>query len=72
MRSTVTDLDEALTAVADGSVLATGGAALSRKPIAALRALAARGARELELVTFVGSLDARIAGRRGMPARRAP
>jgi glutaconate CoA-transferase subunit A len=60
MRSTVTDLDEALTAVADGSVLATGGAALSRKPIAALRALAARGARELELVTFVGSLDVEL------------
>jgi glutaconate CoA-transferase subunit A len=60
MPGPLTDLDAALGAIADGSVLATGGAALSRKPIAALRALAARAPRELELVTFVGSLDVEL------------
>jgi len=53
-------LEEALEVVGDGCVLATGGAGLARKPIAALRAVAARGVRDLELVTFVGSLDVEL------------
>jgi glutaconate CoA-transferase subunit A len=60
MPKLLADLDQALAAVDDGCVLATGGAALSRKPIAAIRALAARRPRELELVTFVGSLDVEL------------
>jgi glutaconate CoA-transferase subunit A len=57
MPALVTDLGTALDAVTDGCVLATGGAALSRKPIAAVRELVARHPHDLELVTFVGSLD---------------
>jgi glutaconate CoA-transferase subunit A len=60
MSALLTDLDGALGAITDGCVLATGGAGLSRKPIAAVRALAARRTRELELVTFVGSLDVEL------------
>jgi glutaconate CoA-transferase subunit A len=53
-------VDDALEPVVDGCVLATGGAGLARKPIAALLALIARGPRNLELVTFVGSLDVEL------------
>lgn len=65
MPTLVADLDGALDAVVDGCVLATGGAALSRKPIAAIRALAARCPRDVELVTFVGSLDVELLVRAG-------
>lgn len=50
-------LDQALAGVSDGCVLAIGGTMLSRKPMAAVRHLAASGVRDLELVTFTGSLD---------------
>lgn len=53
-------LSEALAAVADGSVLGLGGAVLSRKPMAAVRALVEAGRRDLELVTFTGSLDVEL------------
>jgi glutaconate CoA-transferase subunit A len=56
----VGSLEDALDAVADSSVLATGGAGLSRKPIAAVRGLVERRVRDLELVTFVGSLDVEL------------
>ncbi len=50
-------LEEALGFVRDGDTVAIGGAVLSRKPMAAVRALAASGRRDLELVTFAGSLE---------------
>lgn len=53
----IVELTEALTRVRDGDRVGVGGAVLSRKPMAAVRALAAAGRRELELVTFAGSLD---------------
>jgi glutaconate CoA-transferase, subunit A len=51
------NLGRALAGVSDGSVLATGGSPLARKPMAAVQALADSGVRELELLTFTGSLD---------------
>jgi glutaconate CoA-transferase subunit A len=56
----VTTLDEALTAVHDGMVVGIGGSPLSRKPLAAVRALADRKPRDLELLTFTGSLDVEL------------
>lgn len=53
-------LAEAMTLVEDGSVLGIGGALLSRKPMAAVRELVAAGRRDLELVTFTGSLDVEL------------
>jgi len=60
MTAVLTELDQALGAISDGCVLAIGGAGLSRKPIRAIRALAQRRPLELELVTFVGSLDVEL------------
>jgi glutaconate CoA-transferase subunit A len=53
-------LTDAMARVASGSVVAVGGSPLARKPVAAVRALAATGVRELELLTFTGSLDVEI------------
>ncbi len=53
-------LDEAVAVIRDGDTVAIGGAVLSRKPIAAVRALARLGRRDLELVTFAGSLDVEL------------
>jgi glutaconate CoA-transferase, subunit A len=53
-------LTDAMAGLAPGSVVAVGGSPLARKPLAAVRALAASGARELELLTFTGSLDVEI------------
>jgi glutaconate CoA-transferase, subunit A len=53
-------LDEAAALVPDGAVVATGGAVLSRKPLAAVRALIEAERRDLELVTFAGSLDVEL------------
>jgi glutaconate CoA-transferase subunit A len=53
-------LTEAVAGVCPGSVVAVGGSPLARKPVAAVRALAASGVRELELLTFTGSLDVEI------------
>jgi glutaconate CoA-transferase subunit A len=61
----VTTLDEALAAVTDGAVLGIGGAPLSRKPIAAVRVLAERKPKDLELLTFTGSLDVEVLIRAG-------
>jgi glutaconate CoA-transferase subunit A len=56
----MTSLDEALAVVEDGMVVGIGGSPLSRKPLAAVRALAARAPRDLELLTFTGSLDVEL------------
>jgi glutaconate CoA-transferase subunit A len=53
----IVTLEDAIGLVGDGDTVAIGGAVLSRKPMAAVRALAASGRRELELVTFAGSLE---------------
>jgi glutaconate CoA-transferase, subunit A len=46
--------------VRDGETVAIGGEVMSRKPMAAVRALAASGRRDLELVTFAGSLEVEL------------
>jgi glutaconate CoA-transferase, subunit A len=53
----IIELEEAVSRVRDGDRVGVGGAVLSRKPMAAVRALAAAGRRDLELVTFAGSLE---------------
>ena len=46
--------------VPDGAVVGLGGAGLQRKPMAAARALAEAGRRDLTLVSFLGSLDVEL------------
>jgi glutaconate CoA-transferase, subunit A len=53
----IVELEQAVARVRDGDRVGVGGAVLSRKPMAAVRALAAAGRRDLELVTFAGSLE---------------
>lgn len=53
-------LEDALGLVRNGDTIGIGGAVLSRKPMAAVRALAASGRRDLELVTFAGSLEVEL------------
>ena len=53
----IVELEQAVSLVRDGDRVGVGGAVLSRKPMAAVRALAAAGRRQLELVTFAGSLE---------------
>lgn len=53
----IVSLDEAVGHVRDGDTVAIGGAVLSRKPMAAVRALAASGRRDLQLIAFAGSLE---------------
>jgi glutaconate CoA-transferase subunit A len=60
MSARVRDLDDALAAVADGMVVAVGGSPSSRKPVAAISALAGRGVCDLQLLTFTGSLDVEL------------
>ena len=52
--------DDAVALVADGSQSAFSGAVLRGKPVAAARALARAGKRDLELVTFTGSLEVEL------------
>jgi glutaconate CoA-transferase subunit A len=52
--------DDAVALVADGSTVGFSGAVLRGKPVAAARALAVAGRRELELVTFTGSLEVEL------------
>jgi glutaconate CoA-transferase, subunit A len=46
--------------IPDGATVGVGGAGLQRKPMAALRALAAAGRRDLTIVSFLGSLDVEL------------
>lgn len=50
-------LDAAAAAIPDGAVVYLGGAVLNRRPVALCRALAAGGRRDLDVVTFAGSID---------------
>lgn len=52
--------DEVPERVADGALIAIGGAGLQRKPMSALRALVAAGRRELRVISFLGSLDVEL------------
>lgn len=52
--------DDAVALVEDGATVAFGGAVLRGKPVAAARALAAAGKRDLDLVTFTGSLEVEL------------
>jgi len=56
----VGDWDDAVALVADGSRVGFSGAVLRGKPVAAARALARAGRRDLELVTFTGSLEVEL------------
>ncbi len=53
----ISSIEEAIASISDGDTVAIGGAVLSRKPMAAVRALAGSGRRDLDLVTFAGSLE---------------
>jgi glutaconate CoA-transferase, subunit A len=53
----IVDLEEAVELVRDGDCVAVGGAVLSRKPMAAVRALVAAGRHDLELIAFAGSVE---------------
>ena len=57
MRSKVTSIEEALEVCESGSSVGLGGATMRRKPMALVRALAAREVADLELWTWIGSLD---------------
>lgn len=59
------DLEQALAGLGPGAVVAVGGSSMARKPIAAVRALAGSGVRELDLLTFTGSLDVELLIRSG-------
>jgi len=52
--------DDAISLVEDGSTVGFSGAVLRGKPVAAARALALGGKRELELVSFTGSLEVEL------------
>lgn len=57
----VAALEELLAdAVADGALVATGGGELRRKPMAAVRAVAALGRRDLRVATMLGSADVEV------------
>jgi len=61
----VATLEQVVGRIRDGAVVGIGGTGLSRKPMAAVRALAASRVRDLEVVTFVGSLDVELLVRSG-------
>ena len=46
--------------VRDGATIAIGGAGLSRKPMSLVDALASSGARDLTIVSFLGSVDVEL------------
>lgn len=54
---TLTDIATAARSVPDGAMVYLGGAVLRRKPLAFVRALVDAGVRDLEVVTFAGSLE---------------
>jgi glutaconate CoA-transferase, subunit A len=57
MRPKVTSVEEAIDLCSSGDAIALGGATMRRKPMGLARALAASEARDLELWTWIGSLD---------------
>lgn len=57
MKRKITSVDEAVALVEPGMAVGLGGATLRRKPMALARSLARTGAGELDLWTWIGSLD---------------
>ena len=57
MQSKLTSMPEALAAVQPGAAVALGGATLRRKPMALVRELVAQRPSDLDLWTWIGSLD---------------
>ena len=53
-------LEQLAAEVSNGATVGLGGAGLQRKPMAAARALARAGRRDLKLVSFLGSLDVEL------------
>lgn len=53
-------LEQIAADIPDGAIVGLGGAGLQRKPMAAARALAAAGRRDLTLVSVLGSLDVEL------------
>lgn len=53
-------LSDVRSRVHDGATVAVGGAGLSRKPMALLRALVDAGVRDLSVVSFLGSVDVEL------------
>lgn len=66
--SKLTSAAAAAAAVGDGDLVFLGGAGLSRKPVALVRALVAAGRRGLRLVTFIGGPDVELLLRAGAVA----
>lgn len=61
-------LEAAAARVEDRALVFLGGAGLARKPMALVRAIVARGARGLRLVTFIGGPDVELLLRAGAVA----
>jgi glutaconate CoA-transferase, subunit A len=57
MQKKLTTLDKALDVIEPGTSVALGGATLRRKPMALAREVVRRGIRDLEVWSWVGSLD---------------
>ncbi len=57
MRGKLVSIEEALSVCRSGCSLALGGAGMRRKPMALVRALAARPVEDLDLWTWIGSID---------------
>jgi glutaconate CoA-transferase subunit A len=53
----VVSLQDAADVVQDGNTVYLGGTVLDRKPVALVRAIVAAGRRDLDIVTFAGSID---------------
>lgn len=51
------NLSDVLGEIDDGAVVGIGGAGLQRKPMALVKALAESGARDLRIVSYLGSVD---------------
>ena len=60
MTALLPSLDAVRDFVPDGATIGIGGAGLARKPMALLRALVAAGARDLTVVSFLGSVDVEL------------
>ena len=56
----MTSLAQLAESIPDGATVALGGAGLQRKPMAAVRALAEAGRRDLRVVSYLGSLDVEL------------
>lgn len=56
----MTDVESLIASLPDGSTVAVGGLGLNRKPMGLVRALVEAGARDLVLVSYLGSVDVEL------------